>query len=338
MFEGIYSILEDFLGSSKQGSYNPSMIQYQFNCPRCAEENGGVPDNKYNLEVVLSKEKVAFHCWRCGETDGMQGSLSKLIKRYGGYKLYQRYKDLVKEIIDSSLFTINAFKKHDNSDATELDYVSLPRMYRKIDFSTLTDMRLIQYLQKRRIDQSLIDKFNIGYTEWDSEDVSLGNRLIIPSYDSFDDLNYWTGRDFTGRRLKTKYKNCNADRNRIIFQESHLDFDADITLVEGAIDCIYGWNSTALLSKTLQTDSALYDRLMTRENGKVYICLDADTDISETKRIYKLLNMGKLRGKIWYIRLTNYKDYGELYEKYGKGGIIWATRTARQFKEYELLY
>ena len=138
--------------------------------------------------------------------------------------------------------------------------------------------------------------------------------------------------------MKTKYKNCNADRNRIIFQESHLDFDADITLVEGAIDCIYGWNSTALLSKTLQTDSALYDRLMTRENGKVYICLDADTDISETKRIYKLLNMGKLRGKVWYIRLTNYKDYGELYEKYGKSGIIWATRTAQQFKEYELLF
>lgn len=44
----IYDILTTLLGESKQGSFDKDVTQYQFNCPYCAEEKGGV-DGKYNL-------------------------------------------------------------------------------------------------------------------------------------------------------------------------------------------------------------------------------------------------------------------------------------------------
>jgi len=49
MFDRIYNILTSFLGESKQGFFDIGTAQYQFNCPDCAEENGGLPDNKYKF-------------------------------------------------------------------------------------------------------------------------------------------------------------------------------------------------------------------------------------------------------------------------------------------------
>ena len=46
----IYNILSSILGESKQGGYDSSITQYQFNCPNCAEEKGEI-DNKYNLDI-----------------------------------------------------------------------------------------------------------------------------------------------------------------------------------------------------------------------------------------------------------------------------------------------
>lgn len=49
MFSRIYNILYGFLGDSKQGGYDRGTTQYQWDCPECAEENGGTPDGKKNL-------------------------------------------------------------------------------------------------------------------------------------------------------------------------------------------------------------------------------------------------------------------------------------------------
>ena len=57
MFDRIYMILVDILGESKQGGYDKDKFQYQFNCPQCKEENYGIPDGKYNLEVNLQKQE-----------------------------------------------------------------------------------------------------------------------------------------------------------------------------------------------------------------------------------------------------------------------------------------
>jgi aspartate carbamoyltransferase regulatory subunit len=66
----------------------------------------------------------------------------------------------------------------------------------------------------------------------------------------------------------------------------------------------------------------LFHTLFKKANANIIITLDADTEIEETKRIYARLNNGRLKNKIKYIRLNKYKDFGEIYEKFGKKGII----------------
>ena len=332
MFEKIYRILEEILGASRQGDYNKDTDQYQFNCPCCAEENGGKPDNKYNLEVNLKLGK--YNCWKCGDTDGTKGNIRYLVKKYGTPLLYKRYKDEITFLIKSKMYDINLFsaKKEEEDE----NFVSLPRTFSKIDLSNCPDT-LRKYLEKRKIDQSIIDKFNIGYTSWNEYERMMRNRIIIPSYDEYGDLNYWVGRDFTGTQ-KIKYKNCNSDKKKIIFQESHINWDFDIILCEGAIDCLYPVNAISMLGKKLTKDTALFGNLTKRANGNIIIVLDSDTDITETKRIYGLLNFGRLKNKIWYVRMEKYKDIGEVYENEGKKGVINTIKNKLQFKEYELVF
>lgn len=332
MFEKIYRILEEILGASRQGDYNKDTDQYQFNCPCCAEENGGKPDNKYNLEVNLKLGK--YNCWKCGDTDGTKGNIRYLVKKYGTPLLYKRYKDEITFLIKSKMYDINLFsaKKEEEDE----NFVSLPRTFSKIDLSNCPNT-LRKYLEKRKIDQSIIDKFNIGYTSWNEYERMMRNRIIIPSYDEYGDLNYWVGRDFTGTQ-KIKYKNCNSDKKKIIFQESHINWDFDIILCEGAIDCLYPVNAISMLGKKLTKDTALFGNLTKRANGNIIIVLDSDTDITETKRIYGLLNFGRLKNKIWYVRMEKYKDIGEVYENEGKKGVINTIKNKLQFKEYELVF
>ena len=332
MFDKIYQILEEILGVSRQGGYNKDTDQYQFNCPCCAEENGGKPDNKYNLEVNLKLGK--YNCWKCGDTDGTKGNIRYLVKKYGTPLLYKRYKDEIAFLIKSKMYDINLFSaKKEEEDET---FVALPKTFCKIDLKNCPD-KLREYLEGRKIDQSIIDRFNLGYTSWNEYDRMMRNRIVIPSYDEYGDLNYWVGRDFTGTQ-KIKYKNCDADKKKIIFQESHINWDFDIILCEGAIDCLYPVNAISMLGKRLSKDSMLFTTLLKRANGNIIIILDSDTDINETKRIYSLLNFGRLKNKIWYVRMDKYKDIGEVFEKEGKKGIINTIKNKEQFQEYELIF
>lgn len=346
MFERIYQILATFLGESKQGGYMKECENYQFNCPCCTEHNDGIPDNKYNLEVLLSPAKgLKFHCWKCGDTDRMKGRLSYLIKRYGGRDLYLAYKDEMAAIRAVNFYSIENFDEIFGED--EATTVKLPPTFTKIDLVNCQERRVVAYLQKRKITQDIIDRYNLGYTTWDEKEYSLRNRLIIPSFNAYNDLNYWVGRDFITPKKnaenkplsrKTKYKNCTNDKKRIIFQESLIDWDSSIILVEGAIDCLYfTGNAISLLGKKLTKDMALYDALMKKANAPIYIALDADTEIEETKKIYALLDCGRLKGKIYYIRMEKYKDFGEAYEQGGKKNIVDLIKSAKQFDELDLL-
>ena len=53
-------LLIEFLDEPKTRYGDEVEGQRIFNCPCCAEENGGVPDNKYNLETEKSKFFVLF--------------------------------------------------------------------------------------------------------------------------------------------------------------------------------------------------------------------------------------------------------------------------------------
>ena len=335
----IRDLLISFLGEPKGGKSDEN-IQVQFSCPRCQEEHGEGEREKYHLDVNL-KDGI-FKCWKCATIDTeMQGKLGKLVKNYGGAELYKQYKEEVKEIREAHLYDLDDYSGLTTSIEPNL-YVKLPQTYRKIDLNNCTDRRLYEYLQKRCIDQSFIDKFSIGYTTWDEEDYGMRNRIIIPSYDEFGDLNYYLGRDFTGKS-RLRYKNCDADRKEIIFQESLINWDSTIYLCEGAFDAMrFPSNGISMLGKSLNKDCVLYNKIMEKANADVVIVLDGDTQEIETKKMYKLLNIGRLEGRIKYIDLWNgispYKDMSEIYEHEGKKGIINVLRQTKQFRDIDLVY
>lgn len=326
----IYNILIGILGESKQGRYDSSCSQYQFNCPNCRENNGGFPDNKFNLEVSLSLGK--YHCWKCD----IKGPLSSLIKKYGGGEAFRNYKFIIRDIRESRYYDLSSFK--DNPDNID-GFLRLPATFRNVD--TWAPRRLLEYLESRNIGWDLVRRYNLGYTTWDEEKWQMRNRLVIPSYDAYGELNYWSSRDYTGNERKTKYRNCDEDKREIIFNENLIQWDADIYLCEGIIDSITYENAVPLMGKILLKNSLLYKRLLEKANADIVICLDSDTEIEETKRIYRLLDNGRIKGHIKYVRMGTealpYKDFGEIYEKSGKKGMIQMMRTAERFSEPELM-
>ena len=337
-------LLIEFLGEPKSRYGSDIEGQRIFNCPCCAEENGGVPDGKYNLEVSFEKDLNhggVFNCWKCSSRDrGMKGNVFKLIRKYGTADIYKEFKECVKAILETRMYDIDAFTGATET-VIEKEAVRLPKTFKKIDIATCRNPSLLNYLDKRKIDQEMIDRFNLGYTEWDGEDFAFRNRIIIPSYDQFGELNYFIGRDFTGKG-KIKYRNCDADKKELVFQESLIDWDAPIYLCEGAFDAMrFPLNGISMLGKVLTKDTALYRALYAKANSTITIVLDGDTHEDETKRIYMLLNFGRLKGKIRYINMAedcNYKDMSELYEHEGKKGVINLLRKQREYDEFDLIF
>lgn len=331
MFRRQYNILSSFLGESKQGGYIGGVDQYQFCCPSCAEDNGGQPDGKFNLEVnfVIGK----FHCWKCDS----KGNLNYLVKRYGNPDLAREYIEDVKMILSSMYYKMDRYEEL--AKMIEVEEIKLPQTFTPIgDITKLKKGKLKDFIEKRHITQEMVDNYHLGYTKWDNEIQNVRSRLIVPSYDKKGNLTYWTGRDFTGYEKRQKYLNVKADRKRIIFNEGLIEWDGDIVLVEGIIDSIVYPNCIPLMGKQLYKDSRLYEVLMKKCFGNIYICLDSDTDISETKRIYRLLNKGALKGRIFYIRMKDFKDFGEVFETLGKEGLVNTIRSAKQFSEFELIF
>jgi DNA primase len=331
MFRRQYNIIKSFLDESKQGGYQNGIEQYQFCCPCCAEENGGKPDGKYNLEVNFLLGKC--HCWKCD----IKGNINRLIKRYATSDLAIEYLEDIKMVLASNMYNLNRYDEL--AKLVEDEEIKLPKTFTLIgDIKKLRNGKLKTFIEKRHITQDMIDTYHIGYTQWDNEEKNIRSRLIVPSYDNKGNLTYWTGRDFTGYDGRQKYLNIKADRKKIIFNEGLIEWDGDIILVEGIIDSLVYPNCIPLMGKQLYPDSRLYDMLVKRSNANIIICLDSDTNISETKRLYRLLNKGRLKGRIRYIRMNEYKDFGEIFERDGKQGLINALTQTKQFSEFELIF
>jgi hypothetical protein len=337
--EKLYNILTVFLGEAKNG-FDENTYQYQFPCPNCVERDGWMEARKYNLEVNLQKQ--VFKCWKCCSIDEhMSGSIIKLIRMHGNEKLLQEYKDVIYEIRNSELYKINFSSGDFNIDTSviEREELKLPSSYKPFKKEGKNNWGALKYLQDRGIGWDIIERYKIGYTEREEENKKGSFRIIIPSYSAIGELNYWVGRDYLPKSDKfpsrVKYDNPKVEKKNIIFNEEKLQWDADITLVEGPFDHIVVPNSVPLLGKALNKEYKLYWDLITKANANVNIMLDADA-FNTVKELYKFLNHGRLYGKIRYIPMEGDEDPSSLYEKGGYKKIVEHLRNAQQIDEVYL--
>jgi hypothetical protein len=334
MEENVLTLISTFLGA--YGKHSGEW--YSFNCPECAEEKGVKADNKYNLEVKIDltvKGCGGYHCWRCKDTNGTRGTIVSLFKKYASKTVLDEFKQIVNDYREARKYELFDGSGDIPDEFLEDNEFYLPDGFKPIRKNDNNAVEAIEYLSKRGINNKIIEKYNIGYIGNDEKiNFSFRNRIIIPSYDSFDGLNYWVGRDYTGKN-KVRYKNPKAEKTKFIFNEGKINWYEPITLVEGPFDHIVVPNSIPLLGKSLSEDYLLYKMLVKRSRSFVYIFLDDDALIN-AKKIYKLLESSDLNGRVRIIECPDGYDASLIYEKYGVKGIISLLTRAKRLSDYEL--
>ena len=329
MFEVIREIIENSIGAPRRD--NEGWLEY--NCPYCAQEKGVESDGKYNLAVNYGddmKTKPFFHCWRCGTS----GKLSKLIKDFGNSDGLSKYYNELKNIKNSLLYKIDF--GGDLSDFQIENSVELPKDFRKISANDKYAKEAMEYLRKRNIGQYFIEYYNIGYVPYWSNDKEMRNRIVIPSYDEYGELNYYVARDYTGKRKLRKYNNPDIKKTMFVFNEDKINWYEDVTLVEGAFDHMVIPNSIPLLGKTLKRDYATFNAVVNKAKANVNVLLDDDA-LNDAKKIYKLLSSTNLKGRVRLIVCPDGYDASDIYQKFGKRGIKKLMRSTKELDEFELV-
>jgi len=283
-FDDVVEIISEFLGDPKKIYENRSQVSW--NCPICDDDN-----NKGNLEVNI--EKSVFHCWSCGDSEGTHGSLGKLFDKFGNKKQKKLYNILKPE-------TIQVREK-------KIDKIKLPDGYKKFsEVSPVYPVRrqAMNYLKNRGITDEMVEKYQIGFCDTGDHN----GRIIIPSYNKKNELNYYISRSWDPNS-RYKYKNPIAPKDEIIFWENIIDWDKDIYLVEGVFDGLFLPNSIPMLGKHMS--QLLFETIYNNAKGEIVICLDADA-WSNASKLYHELNGGSLYGRIKIIKLMDDKDVCDL--------------------------
>jgi len=292
-YSGVIDILEDIFGDYKM--HNDYRGQISFDCPVCSYDIKGLDqgDGKGNLEINY-KHNV-YKCWVCAESHETHGSLFKLIKKYGTSKQLKKYQLLRPEDVDTPKRVFKQIR-------LPKEFISFKNV--SLGFKLTPQYKQAwNYIKSRNITEEQIEKFNIGFCY----EGLYENRIIIPSYDSNNNLNYFIARSYL-LKTKMKYKNPEVDKDSLIWNEHLINWNEPIYIVEGAFDSIFLNNSIPMLGKYMTQN--LFNRLYNSAK-KIIIVLDSDA-WTDSEKLFHKLNCGKLMGKVWVIKLEGDKDIADL--------------------------
>ena len=212
--------------------------------------------HKRKLQVNLKSD--IFHCWVCGWKGG---TLLKIL-----WKLGEQDPDFIayKEEMDA--------KKGAPKERKEKVYerVRLPSEFQALSRPSDSPYyhQAIAYLTSRGITSEDILDYKMGYCA----EGRYGDRVILPSFDEYGDINFFVGRGIW-ERIQPPYLSGEFDKD-IIFNDLLVEWHKPITLVEGPFDAIKaGHNAIALQGK--QIFKQLMNKIV-HHKPKVVVALDSD--------------------------------------------------------------
>ena len=215
-----------------------------------------VSHHKQKLQINIQTQK--WHCW-VSNVGGR--TLFQLLKKVGAS--HQHFDELRELVGDSP-----RYKK--KTDTKLKKVVQLPNEYKPLwnGDDSIVKRHALSYLYKRGITDSDILKYNIGYCD----EGMYSNRIIIPSYDSDGQLNFFVGRDFYSSKMK--YRNCITTKDIIGF-DLFINWDEPIILCEGVFDAMaFKRNAIPLFGKTVM--NKLQKKIIESNVKKIYLALDND--------------------------------------------------------------
>lgn len=276
-------ILENTFGECKSSSNSNEL---EFNCPVCDD------GDKYNL--CISMESHMYKCWKC-EMSGIY--IDKLINRFS--------KEKINWTINKHLLLRTSKEKFYNDPVIPEEYISFADM----DKNNPLHLKPFNYLLSRGVDAKMMNKFKLGFCL----EGKYNNRIIIPSYNEHNELNYCDSRTYVNNSI-TYLKQDKVSKDIICF-ENLIDFNTRIFIVEGVFDSFVIPNSTPLLGKVLQ--DKLFNKII-KYQTPVSVILDVDAYKQAERYFVKLHNSG--------INVINHKldtkDPSKINELYGRKGIL----------------
>ena len=217
---------------------------------------------KPKLEININTNHAGENTWHCWISDKKGRSIVTLFKQLNLSK--EKFEQL-NRIIETTRY------RSKDTGVEKQEVIQLPEEYRPLWIKKLTpDYRnAIHYLTNRGITIFDIIKYRIGYCE----SGEYAGKIIIPSYNSAGQLNYFVSRAFY-KNDKFKHKNPKISKDIIGF-EMFINWAEPIILCEGSFDAIaIKRNAIPLFGKIIQP--ALQKKIIEERVRNIYICLDAD--------------------------------------------------------------
>jgi len=262
-----------------------------YHCPKCHHR-------KRKLEVCLD-EPYKFHCWTCDlKGRGLHGLFKVANADQSSFSILEKLVGTRNQTRDAEiLFKDKVIRDLNYAPSTRVEVHQLPYDFRSLaeNDNSLEYKIAKKYATKRGISMCDVVKHNIGYCT----KGPFANRLVVPSYDKDNNLNFYSCRSYYDDGFK--YKNAEFSKNIIGF-ENLVDFDFPIYLCEGALDAIaLRRNAIPLFGKT--PSQKLKSTIVQSKCPEVNIVLDDDALGSAIKiaqwlhSIGKIVKLVKLKGK-----------------------------------------
>ena len=240
-----------------------------------------VQHHKPKLQVNIETGK--WHCW---------------VSNQGGQNLFQLLKQvnadriLFKELSDAVGSTYYTSDKKDDKQII----LNLPKEAKPLwnGGDSVQKLHALKFIMERGLTMEDVVRYNLHYCL----NGVYQNRIIVPSYDSNGQLNYFVGRDFYKGGMK--YKNPPIPKDIIGF-DLYIDWSQPIVLCEGVFDAIaIKNNSIPLFGKTILPK--LFEKILTKKVKHIIISLDEDAFQDSLKMIKKFFDNGI---SVNFVKLTN---------------------------------
>jgi len=240
-----------------------------------------ISHHKPKLQINIQTQK--WHCW---------------VSNQGGHNLFQLFKKLKasKEHFDE-LVELVGDKKYvkRNTNKEDKKIVRLPNEFKPLwlDGNSIIRKHAIVYLKNRGITLVDIIRYGIGYCE----EGLYANRIVVPSYSSDGELNYFVGRDIYEGGMK--YKNPPVSKD-VIGLDLFINWNEPIVLCEGVFDAIaIRRNAIPLFGKTIP--KSLMKKIYEKQVKQIYILLDSDAIMDSIKMTDSLMKNGI---NVYYVNLS----------------------------------
>jgi len=300
------SFLQDVFGP---GIINGESIA--LTCPQCSK---GRKDKK---KLIVKLTDGMHHCWVCG----LKGkTLKYTIKKYASEK-YQKYQ---------SLFHVD--NEQEKVEIEEVVKLEIPKGFLLLGQNLKSrdpDVRnTIEYAYSRGLSERDLWFYKFGTCK----SGSFRRRLIMPSFDSSGNLNYYTGRSIDDDNHR-KYLNAKAKKKDLIFNEINIEWSKELTIVEGPLDLVKcNHNSTSILGSFLNSNYRLFQEIVAHLTP-VVLALDPDAKLKQQKICQSLYSYGV---KVKILNIEDYEDVGEMtraqFMKLKESAKIWSPRDILKYR------